>query len=64
MVDSILLAICFVLIVGGLMPLLIPDKWKQFLMQIALQPSESLRRMGGILVVIGGTSAYFLIMNT
>jgi uncharacterized protein YjeT (DUF2065 family) len=46
------------------MPLLIPDKWKQFLMQMALQPSESLRRMGGILVVIGGTSAYFLIMNT
>jgi len=64
MLNSILLAICFVLIVEGLMPLLMPDKWKQFLLQMALQPSESLRRMGGILVVIGGISAYFLIMNT
>ncbi len=63
MLDSILLAICFVLVVEGLMPLIIPDKWKQFLMQMALQPSESLRRMGGVLVVIGAISAYFLIMN-
>jgi uncharacterized protein YjeT (DUF2065 family) len=64
MLDSILLAICFVLVVEGLMPLLMPDKWKQFLMQMALLPSQSLRRMGGILVVIGAVSAYFLIMNT
>lgn len=64
MLDSIFLAICFVLIVEGLMPLLMPDKWKQFLMQMSLQPSHSLRRMGGILVVIGAVSAYFLIMNT
>jgi hypothetical protein len=63
MVNSILLAACFVLIVEGLMPLILPDKWKHFLMQMALQPSESLRRMGGVLVVIGATSAYFLIMN-
>jgi len=63
MLDTILLAICFVLIVEGLLPLIMPDKWKQFLMQMALQPSESLRRMGGVLVVIGAISAYFLIMN-
>lgn len=63
MIDSILLAICFVLIIEGLMPLIMPDKWKQFLMQIALQPSESLRRLGGILVIVGIISAYFLIMN-
>lgn len=63
MLESILLAICFVLIIEGLMPLVIPDKWKQFLMKTALQPSESLRRMGGVLVVIGVISAYFLLMN-
>ena len=58
--DTILLAICIVLVIEGLMPLLIPHKWKQFLMQMALQPSESLRRIGGVMVVIGGLSAYFL----
>lgn len=63
MIESILLAICFVLIVEGLMPLFMPEKWKQFLMKMALQPTESLRRMGGVLVIIGVISAYFLIMN-
>ena len=63
MLESILLAICFVLIIEGLLPLLVPKKWKQFLMQMALQPSESLRRMGGVLVVIGVISAYFLLRN-
>lgn len=62
--EAILLAICIVLIIEGLMPLLIPDKWKQFLMQMALQPSESLRRIGGVMVVIGVVSAYFLINRT
>ncbi|MDT0628765.1 DUF2065 domain-containing protein [Alteromonas sp. W364] len=59
--EAFLLAICIVFIIEGLMPLLIPDKWKQFLMQMALQPSESLRRIGGVMVVIGAVSAYFLI---
>ena len=63
MLESILLAICFVLIIEGLLPLLVPKKWKQFLMQMALQPTESLRRMGGILVVVGVVSAYFLIRS-
>jgi uncharacterized protein YjeT (DUF2065 family) len=64
MLESILLAVCFVLIIEGLLPLLVPKKWKQFLMQMALQPAESLRRMGGVLVVIGVISAYFLLRNT
>ncbi len=63
MIDSILLAICFVLIIEGLMPLIMPDKWKHFLMKMALQPSESLRRLGGVVVIVGIISAYFLIMN-
>jgi uncharacterized protein YjeT (DUF2065 family) len=63
MLESILLAICFVLIIEGFLPLLLPAKWKQFLMQMALQPTESLRRMGGIMVVIGAVSAYFLLMQ-
>jgi uncharacterized protein YjeT (DUF2065 family) len=63
MLDSILLALCFVLIVEGLLPLFAPNKWKQFLMQMALQPTESLRRMGGVLVVVGAVSAYFLLRN-
>lgn len=63
MLTIVLVAICFVLIIEGLMPLLIPDKWKQFLMQMALQPTESLRRMGGVLVVVGVVSAYFLLRN-
>jgi uncharacterized protein YjeT (DUF2065 family) len=63
MLESILLALCFLLIAEGLMPLIIPSKWKQVLMQMALQPSESLRRMGGVLVVVGSVSAYFLLRN-
>jgi uncharacterized protein YjeT (DUF2065 family) len=64
MFDAILLALCFLLIVEGLLPLLIPDKWKQYLMQMALQPTESLRRIGGAMVVIGVVSAYFLLKQT
>jgi uncharacterized protein YjeT (DUF2065 family) len=64
MFDVILLALCFLLIVEGLLPLLIPDKWKQYLMQMALQPTESLRRIGGAMVVIGVVSAYFLLKQT
>ncbi|MFQ3248757.1 DUF2065 domain-containing protein [Glaciecola sp.] len=63
MLESILLALCFLFIIEGAMPLIMPNKWKQFLMQMALQPTESLRRMGGVLVVIGSVSAYFLIRN-
>lgn len=64
MVESILLALCFLLIVEGIMPLIMPNKWKQYLMLMALQPTESLRRMGGVLVVIGVVCAYFLMRNT
>ncbi|MBF7074004.1 DUF2065 family protein [Glaciecola sp. MH2013] len=61
MLDAFLLALCFLLIIEGAMPLLIPSKWKQYLMQMALQPKESLRRIGGVMVVVGAVSAYFLV---
>ena len=61
MLDAFLLALCFLLIIEGLMPLLIPDRWMLYLMQMALQPSDSLRRLGGVMVVIGVVSAYFLL---
>jgi hypothetical protein len=58
--DIILAALCLVLIVEGLGPLLIPNKWREVMRDMSEQPTAVLRRIGGILVVAGAVSLYFL----
>lgn len=51
--DAILIGLGLLLLFEGLGPLLMPRLWQQVLSQLAQQPPESLRRLGGCLVVSG-----------
>ena len=51
--DWLLPALALVLIVEGLGPLLFPNKWRRYLLQVSQQPSNQLRQIGGVLVVFG-----------
>ncbi|KMT64377.1 DUF2065 domain-containing protein [Catenovulum maritimum] len=45
--------IALVLIVEGIAPFLIPNKWKNYMLQVATMPAKQLRQMGFILLLIG-----------
>ena len=51
--DWLIPALALVLIVEGIGPLLFPNKWRNYLLQVSQQPSNQLRQMGGVLVIIG-----------
>ena len=51
--DWLLPALALVLIIEGLGPLLFPNKWRRYLLQVSQQPSNQLRQVGGVLVVFG-----------
>ena len=51
--EWLLPACALVLIIEGLGPLLFPNKWRNYLLQIGQQPSNQLRQIGGALVIIG-----------
>lgn len=53
------LALGLVLILEGLMPLLIPNRWRKVLLSLAQQPASQLRRIGGALVVAGAVIAWW-----
>ncbi|GMM69511.1 DUF2065 domain-containing protein [Alteromonas sp. MTD1] len=51
--DWLLPVLAIVLIVEGIGPLLFPNKWRNYLLQVSQQPINQLRQMGGVLVIIG-----------
>jgi uncharacterized protein YjeT (DUF2065 family) len=61
MSQTVLVAVALVFIIEGLGPLLFPNKWQNYLRQIAQQPSKQLRSMGGVLVIIGVVSLIYLL---
>ena len=61
MLDTILVALALLLIVEGLGPMLFPNRWQRFMQQMAQQPLNQLRSMGGVLVVIGVVSLIYLL---
>ncbi|OAN19335.1 hypothetical protein A3K86_00400 [Photobacterium jeanii] len=60
MSNSIWLALALVLVFEGLGPLLAPRGWREMVGQLAQQDDNSLRRIGGCLVVAGSTIAYMV----
>lgn len=58
--DIFLIAICLLMIIEGLGPLLLPNKWRVLLREISEQPSQALRRIGAVLVIIGLVGLYFI----
>jgi hypothetical protein len=59
--ESLFIALCLVLILEGLGPLLMPNKWRAFMREVSQQPTETLRRLGGVMVVCGAITLYFLL---
>ncbi|MCL1075850.1 DUF2065 domain-containing protein [Shewanella dokdonensis] len=48
-----LTALGIVLLFEGLGPLLFPNRWRQYLQQIAAMPASSMQRLGAGLVLTG-----------
>ncbi|MCD8476137.1 MAG: DUF2065 domain-containing protein [Shewanella fodinae] len=48
-----LTALGIVLLFEGLGPLLFPNRWRQYLQQIAAMPAGSMQRLGAALVLAG-----------
>ena len=65
MLDSTVLWLAFawVLILEGLMPLLMPKAWQQWLSQLSTQSSANLRRLGGCFVVAGVVIAVMVVRH-
>lgn len=50
---AIWLAIGLYLLFEGFLPLFFPDKLRQVMLEVAQQPSSTLRRIGGVLFISG-----------
>ena len=59
--EIILLAFAIFMILEGLGPLLIPKTWQNYLKTISEQDPESIRRLGGVFVVIGICTLYWFL---
>ncbi len=53
-------ALAIVCIIEGLGPLLMPNRWRLYLLQVSQQSSNQLRQVGGVLVIIGVVSLFYL----
>ncbi|WP_371187773.1 DUF2065 domain-containing protein [Thalassotalea maritima] len=60
-VDIIISALALMLIFEGLGPLLFPNRWRNFMLQIANEKPNSIRQIGAVLVAIG---AIIWLLNT
>ena len=50
-----------VMIIEGIGPLFVPNRWRQYLRQVAESEPGQLRQIGGTLVVIGSVCLYFIV---
>ncbi|WP_305416869.1 DUF2065 domain-containing protein [Photobacterium leiognathi] len=60
MLNTIWMALGLVLVVEGLGPLLAPRGWREMVSQLSQQNDNTLRRIGGCLVVAGTVIAYMM----
>ncbi|GAD29616.1 DUF2065 domain-containing protein [Photobacterium leiognathi] len=60
MSNTIWMALGLVLVVEGLGPLLAPRGWREMVNQLSQQNDNTLRRIGGCLVVAGTVIAYMM----
>ena len=58
--PDLLAALALVLVIEGLLPFASPDRAKQLYAQLAASPSQLLRRMGIISIVVGLVVLYFV----
>ncbi|WP_419244234.1 DUF2065 domain-containing protein [Photobacterium leiognathi subsp. mandapamensis] len=60
MSNTIWMALGLVLVVEGLGPSLAPRGWREMVSQLSQQNDNTLRRIGGCLVVAGTVIAYMM----
>lgn len=53
MTDTLVLAFGLVLILEGLAPALFPNKWKNYLLKLAEQPTSDIRNIGIFILALG-----------
>jgi hypothetical protein len=58
--TTFFIALALVAIIEGIGPLLFPKKWRNYLLGVSIQPTNQLRQIGGVLVVIGVISLFYL----
>ncbi|MEC6884117.1 DUF2065 domain-containing protein [Photobacterium piscicola] len=63
MMNTVLLAIGLVLVVEGLGPLFSPHGWRNMVSQLSQQDDNTLRRIGGCLVVAGSVITYMMYLR-
>ncbi|MBO2644085.1 DUF2065 domain-containing protein [Shewanella algae] len=51
--QLLLMALGLVMILEGVGPLLFPNRWRRYLLEVASQPTVIMQRLGGVLVVAG-----------
>ncbi|MFG0451670.1 DUF2065 domain-containing protein [Shewanella sp. yb_14] len=51
--QLLLMALGLVLILEGVGPLLFPNRWRRYLLEVSSQPTAIMQRLGGVLVVAG-----------
>ncbi|MDD1781523.1 DUF2065 domain-containing protein [Enterovibrio sp. ZSDZ35] len=61
--NELWLAIGLVLVVEGLGPMLVPQKWRAMVSEMSLLSDATLRRIGGCLVVAGAVIAYMMLSS-
>ncbi|WP_034474894.1 DUF2065 domain-containing protein [Aestuariibacter salexigens] len=59
--DALWIALALVLVLEGLGPMLFPNKWQRFMSEMANQPVQQLRTLGGAMVTIGAVVLVFLL---
>ena len=59
--EAIWIAFAIFLLIEGLGPMLFPSRWQHYLRQIAEQPAEQLRTIGGVMVTVGLVTLLFLL---
>lgn len=58
--NELWLAIGLMLILEGLGPMIIPEKWRKTLQEISLTSTSTLQRVGGCLVITGIVITYVM----
>jgi uncharacterized protein YjeT (DUF2065 family) len=59
-VDDLWAALCLVLVIEGLFLFAAPGAWKRMMVQALEQPNRRLSAIGGLMVIAGMLSLYWL----
>ena len=59
-VTTLLIAIAIALILEGLLPALFPNKWQAYVVKLAQEPTQNIRTIGIVVMLIGSAILYLV----